>query len=59
MESIPLDSLDRIGIQLALLNLMLFAYLFCKGVAFASSVIGRRSPPTKSNRSKLAQSDGS
>jgi hypothetical protein len=59
MESIPLDALDGIVVQLAVLNVMLFAYLCCKGVAFASSVIGRRNPPTKLNRSKLAQSDGS
>ena len=59
MQSLPFDALDRIALQLALLNLLLAAYLICKGVAYVSSVIGRRDPPKKSNRSKLAQSDGS
>ncbi|WP_133645473.1 hypothetical protein [Paraburkholderia flava] len=59
MESIPFDALDRITVQLMVLNVMLGVYLICKGVAFVGSVIGRRDPPRKSNRSKLAHSDGS
>ncbi|CAG2273044.1 hypothetical protein BCCR75502_01729 [Burkholderia sola] len=59
MESLPIDALDRIALQLALLNVLLCVYLVCKGVGYASAVIGRRDPPKKLNRSKLAQSDGS
>ncbi|APR39379.1 hypothetical protein [Paraburkholderia sp. SOS3] len=56
MHSIPFDALDRIGAQLAFLNVMLFVYLVCKGVAFVSAVIARRDPPKKSIRAKLARS---
>jgi hypothetical protein len=59
MESIPLDALDRIGEQLTFLNLMLFAYLVCKGVGYASSIFARRDPPKKSIRSELARSNES
>jgi hypothetical protein len=59
MQSLPFDALDRITVQLMVLNVMLAAYLICKGVAFVGSVMGRRDPPKKLNRSKLAQSDGS
>jgi uncharacterized membrane protein HdeD (DUF308 family) len=59
MQSIPMDALEHVATQLALLNLLLGAYLICKGVAFVSAVIARRDPPKKSNRPKLAQSDGS
>lgn len=59
MESLPIDALDRIALQLALLNVLLCVYLVCKGVGYVSAVIGRRDPPKKLNRSKLAQSDGS
>jgi hypothetical protein len=59
MQSLPFDALDRVALQLAVLNLLLATYLICKGVAFVSAVIARRDPPKKSNRPKLAQSDGS
>ena len=59
MQSIPIDALDRITAQLVLLNVMLAVYLICKGVAFVGTVVGRRDPPRKSNRSNLARSDGS
>jgi hypothetical protein len=59
MESLPIGALDRIALQLALLNVLLCVYLVCKGVGYVSAVIGRRDPPKKLNRSKLARSDGS
>lgn len=59
MESLPFDALGGIAVQLAVLNVMVCTYLCCKGVAFVSAVLWRRDPPKKSNRSKLAQSNGS
>ncbi|TKC83785.1 hypothetical protein FAZ69_22370 [Trinickia terrae] len=59
MESIPLDALDRIAVQLMLLNAMLFVFLVCKGVDYASRAFFRRDPPKRLIRSKLAQSDES
>ena len=59
MQSIPFDALDHIATQLVLLNALIAVYLICKGVAFVSAVVARRDPPRKSNRSKLARSDGS
>ncbi|OXI45181.1 hypothetical protein CFB49_09105 [Burkholderia sp. AU17457] len=59
MESLPIDALDRIALQLTLLNVMLGTYLCCKGVGYVSRVLLRRDPPKKSIRSRLAQSDGS
>ncbi|CAM2176099.1 conserved hypothetical protein [Burkholderia latens] len=51
--------MERIALQLTLLNAMLGTYLCCKGVGYVSRVLLRRDPPKKSIRSKLAQSDGS
>jgi hypothetical protein len=59
MVSIPVDSLDRMTVQLAVLNLQLCVFLCCKGLNWAARQVFRRDPPTKANRSKLAQSDGS
>lgn len=59
MDRLSSFAVDPVSAQLALLNLMLFAYLLCKGVAFVSSVVLRRDPPKKLIRSKVAQSDES
>ena len=59
MQSYPFDALDRIALQLMLLNVLIAVYLTCKGVAFVSSVLLRRDPPKKLIRSKLARSDES
>lgn len=59
MQSIPLDAMDEIARQLTYLNAMLFAYLVCKGVGYASAVFARRDPPKKSIDSKLARSNRS
>lgn len=59
MQSYPFDALDRIALQLMLLNVLIAVYLSCKGVAFVSSVLLRRDPPKKLIRSKLARSDES
>lgn len=59
MESLPVNALDRVALQLALLNVLLCVYLVCKGVGYVSAVLGRRDPPKKLNRSNLAQLDGS
>lgn len=59
MQSIPFDALDRVALQLAFLNVLLFVYLICKGVGYVSAVIARRDPPKKLIRSKLARSNES
>ena len=59
MESLPIDALERIALQLTLLNGLLAVYLSCKGVEYVSRVLLRRDPPTKSIRSKLARSNES
>ena len=59
MERLSSFAVDPVASQLAFLNLMLFVYLCCKGIAFVSAVVNRRDPPKKSIRSKLAQVDGS
>ncbi|CAB3659414.1 hypothetical protein [Trinickia soli] len=59
MQSYPFDALDRIALQLTLLNVMFFGWLLCKGVGYVSAVVGRRDPPKKLIRSKLARSDES
>lgn len=56
MQSYPFDALDRIGLQLSLLNLQLCVYLCCKGLNYAARVLFRRDPPTKAIRSKVARS---
>lgn len=59
MISLPPDGAVQVAHQIEILNLMLFIYLVCKGVGYASAVFARRDPPKKSNRSKVAHSDGS
>lgn len=59
MISLPPDGSVLVAQQFGLFNLMLFAYLVCKGVAFVTTVIARRDPPKKSIRSNLAQSSES
>lgn len=59
MVSIPMDAMDRIAGGLSLLNLQFAVYLCCRGLNWAARQVFRRDPPTKANRSKLAQSDGS
>ncbi|MBN3802514.1 hypothetical protein GXB81_05515 [Paraburkholderia sp. Ac-20336] len=59
MQSIPPDSVEQIAGQLTFLNVMLFVYLLCKGVGYASAVLARRDPPKKLIRSKPARSDES
>ena len=39
MQSYPFDALDRIGLQLSLLNLQLCVYLCCKGMNYAARVM--------------------
>lgn len=56
MQSYPFDALDRITLQLMLLNVMLFVYLCCKGVTYATAIFARRDPPKKLTREKVAQS---
>jgi hypothetical protein len=56
MQSFPFDALDRIGLELALLNVQLCVYLSCKGLSYAARVMFRRDPPTKVIRSKVARS---
>jgi hypothetical protein len=59
MQSIPFDAIEAIARQLELLNVVLIAYLCCKGVSFVTATFLRRDPPKKSIRSKLARSDES
>jgi len=60
MVSLPLDSLDRIGEQLALLNILVSTYLVCKGVGYAARVLMRRDPPKRESiRSRVARSNES
>jgi hypothetical protein len=59
MQSIPLDAVEAIARQLELLNMVLIAYLCCKGVSFVTATFLRRDPPKKSIRSRLARSDES
>jgi len=58
MMSLPPDGY-LVAQQLELLNLMLFCYFVCKGVAYAGAVFGRRDPPKKSIRPNLAPSSES
>ncbi|AIS96294.1 hypothetical protein [Burkholderia thailandensis] len=59
MERLSSYAVDPVSAQLALLNLLLFVHLVCKGVEYATRVFTRRDPPRKSIRSKLARSDES
>ncbi|AOI69775.1 MULTISPECIES: hypothetical protein [Burkholderia cepacia complex] len=59
MERLSSYAVDPVSAQLALLNLLLFVHLVCKGVEYATRVFMRRDPPKKSIRSKLARSDES
>ncbi|AJY29994.1 hypothetical protein BTM_1133 [Burkholderia thailandensis 34] len=59
MERLSSYAVDPVAAQLALLNLLLFVHLVCKGVEYATRVFVRRDPPKKSIRSKLARSDES
>ena len=59
MERLSSYAVDPVSAQLALLNLLLFVHLVCKGVEYATRVFMRRDPPKKSIRSKLARSDDS
>jgi hypothetical protein len=52
-------AVDPVSAQLAYLNMLLTVYLICKGLNYVARTLLRRDPPTKSNRSKLAQADGS
>lgn len=59
MERLSSYAVDPVSAQLALLNLLLFVHLVCKGVEYATRVFMRRDPPKKSIRSRLARSDES
>lgn len=59
MESLPFDAVVEVAAQLRVLNVLLFVYLVCKGVGYASAVFARRDPPKKSIDSKLARADRS
>ncbi|KVR16160.1 hypothetical protein WK11_25685 [Burkholderia ubonensis] len=59
MERLSSYAVDPVSAQLALLNLLLFVHLVCKGVEYATRVFMRRDPPKKSIRSNLARSDES
>lgn len=47
MDRLSSYAVDPVSAQLALLNLMLFVYLVCKALGWASSVFFRRDPPRK------------
>ncbi|HDR9873027.1 hypothetical protein WM08_30040 [Burkholderia ubonensis] len=59
MERLSSYAVDPVSTQLALLNLLLFVHLVCKGVEYATRAFMRRDPPKKSIRTGLARSDES
>jgi hypothetical protein len=50
MQSLPFDAVDRVALQLALLNVQLGIYLCCKGMNYAARTMFRRDPPKKSTQ---------
>ncbi|MBU9542951.1 hypothetical protein ACEPUD_22030 [Burkholderia ubonensis] len=59
MDRLSAFAVDPVSTQLMVLNLLLFVYLVCKGVDYATRVFMRRDPPKKSIRSKSARSNES
>jgi hypothetical protein len=56
MDRLSSFAVDPVATQLALLNLLLFVNLCCKGIGYATAIFMRRDPPKKSTRGKVAQS---
>lgn len=59
MISLRPDAMQQVADQLGVLNVFVGIYLISKGVGYVTSVVMRRDPPTKTIRSKLAQSNES
>jgi len=59
MDSLGSYAVEPVAYQLCLLNVILSIYVICKGVDYATRILLRRDPPTKSIRSKVAHSNES